>query len=202
MLRGTHKVSIRNELLTGLNVKKYLEEIASLRIEIFREYPYLYDGNRNDELNYLQHYAEVSDACAIVAFDDENVVGAATGIPLGREEGLHAPFANSHHPVNETYYVGELLFYPAYRNQGLGVDLLAMMENYVRFLGRYRYLACATVVRPDDHPQRPQEYVQIERFLARTGFVALPGITTSFAWREIDGSSSEHPMQFWVKSLS
>ncbi len=195
-------MSIRNELLTGLNVKKYLEEIASLRIGIFREYPYLYDGNRNDELNYLQHYAEVSDACAILAFDDENVVGAATGIPLGRVEGLLAPFAGSHHPVNETYYVGELLFYPAYRNQGLGMDLLAMMEKYVLSLGNYRYLASATVVRPDDHSLRPRKYVQIERFLAKTGFVVLPGITTSFAWREIDGSSNEHPMRFWVKSLS
>lgn len=193
---------ISNELLTGLNVKKYLDEIASLRIEIFREYPYLYDGNRNDELNYLQRYAEVSDACAIVAFDDENVVGAATGIPLGQEDGLLAPFASSHHPVDETYYVGELLFYPAYRNQGLGIDLLGVIEKYVLSLGNYRYLASATVVRPDDHPLRPQEYVQIERFLARTGFVALPGITTSFAWREIDGSSNEHPMQFWVKRLS
>lgn len=195
-------MSISNELLTGLNVENHLYEIASLRIDIFREYPYLYDGDRNDEFHYLQRYAEAPDACAIVVFDDENVVGAATGIPLREEEGLLAPFAGSHYPLDATYYVGELLFYPAYRNQGLGIDVMAMMEKYALSLGNYHHLACATVVRPDDHPLRPQEYVQIERFLARTGFVALPDITTSFKWREIDGSNNEHPMRFWGKSLS
>ena len=194
-------MSISNELLIGNKTNKYLYEIASLRIIIFREYPYLYKGNRKEELHYLHRYAEVQDACAIVVFDDGNVVGAATGIPLRHEKKLLGAFACSHYPIDETYYVGELLLDPAYRNLGLGIGLMAMMEEYVRSLGKYRNLTCVTVVRPDDHPLRTQEYVPIDRFLFNAGFLLFTEITTFFRWCEIDGSNNEHLMRFWIKRL-
>jgi hypothetical protein len=81
------------------------------------------------------------------------------------------------------------------------MGLIAMVEEQVRSLGNFRYLTCATVVRPDDHPLRPKEYVPIDRFLDRIEFRTLPGVTTSFSWKEIDGLSREHPMQLWVKEL-
>jgi hypothetical protein len=79
--------------------------------------------------------------------------------------------------------------------------LLARLEEQVRSLGRFRTLTCATVERPDDHPLRPQGYIPIGRFLARTGFARLPGVTTTFTWRESDGVRREHAMQFWRKGL-
>jgi GNAT superfamily N-acetyltransferase len=134
--------------------------------------------------------------------DAGSMVGAATGIPLCHEsQDFVDPLARSSYPVAETFYVGELLFYPAYRNRGLGMSLIAMIEEQVRSLGNFRYLTCATVVRYDDHPLRPKEYVPIDRFLERIGFRDLPGVTTNFTWKEIDGISREHPMQFWVKEL-
>jgi len=62
-------------------------------------------------------------------------------------------------------------------------------------------LTCATVERPADHPLRPRDYIPITRFLARTGFVRLSGVTTSFMWLETDGVKRDHPMQFWIKNL-
>lgn len=70
----------------------------------------------------------------------------------------------------------------------------------VRSLG-YRYLACVTVSRPDDHPQRPANYLPIERFLARNDFHALTGATTSFTWLETDGVRRSHTMKVWLKAL-
>jgi hypothetical protein len=81
------------------------------------------------------------------------------------------------------------------------MKLLAQLEQHVAQLGKYRFLTCATVVRPDDHPLRPADYLPIDRFLARTGFVRLPGVTTSFQWLELDGRKQEHAMQFWLKEL-
>jgi GNAT superfamily N-acetyltransferase len=193
---------ITEQLLTGAAIADVLDSLATLRLAIFPEYPYLYQGRREDELTYLGTYAEAPDACVILAYDGHTVIGAATGMPIIHEDAqmLNA-FAGASFSLNEVYYVGELLFRPAYRNCGLGQKLLDRLESHIRSLGRYRTLTCATVERPDDHPLRPLNYIPITRFLARTGFDRLTGVATSFMWRETDGVKRDHPMQFWIKEL-
>ncbi len=191
------------QLLTGAAIADALDDLATLRLDIFPEYPYLYQGKREDELTYLATYAAAPDACVILAGDRLTVIGAATGMPLIHEDAqMLDAFAGTPFPLDEVYYVGELLFRPAYRNCGLGQKLLDRLESHILSLGRYRTLTCATVERPDDHPLRPRNYIPITRFLARTGFVRLSGATTSFMWREIDGVKRDHPMQFWIKDLT
>ena len=189
------------QLLTGTAIAEVRDEVATLRLEIFREYPYLYQGRREDERKYLGTYAEAPDACVILAYDGDAVIGAVAGMPLIHEDAqMRDAFAGTAFPLSEAYYVGELLFRPAYRNGGLGRKLLARLESHIRSLGGYT-LTCATVERPDDHPLRPRDYIPITRFLARTGFARLPGVTTHFMWRETDGIVRDHPMQFWGKQL-
>lgn len=191
------------QLLTGAAIADAVDDLATLRLEIFPEYPYLYQGRREDELAYLNSYAEAPDACVILACDGLAVIGAATGMPLIHEDAqMRDAFAGTIFPLDEVYYVGELLFRPAYRNCGLCRKLLDQMENRIRSLGCYRHLTCATVERPDDHLLRPRDYIPITRFLTRTAFVRLSGVTTSFKWREIDGVKRDHPMQFWSKKLN
>jgi GNAT superfamily N-acetyltransferase len=193
---------ISEQLLTGAAIAGVLDDLATLRLDIFREYPYLYEGRSEDELNYLGTYAKTPDACVILAYHGHAVVGAVAGIPLIQEAPqMRAAFAETAFPLNEVYYVGELLFRPAYRSCGLGQKLLARLEHYIQSLSSYRKLTCATVVRPDDHPLRPRDYIPITRFLARTGFARLSGVTTHFSWRETDGVKRDHPMQFWSKEL-
>jgi GNAT superfamily N-acetyltransferase len=195
-------MEISEQLLTGTAIAGILDEVAMLRLEIFQEYPYLYQGRREDELTYLGTYAESPDACVILAYHEQAVVGAVAGMPLIHEDAqMRDAFAGTTFPHNEVYYVGELLFRPAYRNCGLGQKLLDRLESRIRSLGRYRHLTCATVERPDDHPLRPRDYTPITRFLARTGFVRLSGVTTHFIWRETDSVKRDHPMQFWIKEL-
>ena len=130
--------NIREQLLTGAVIAEKLDDLATLRLDIFLEYPYLYQGRREDELAYLRTYAEKPEACVILAYDGHAVIGAATGMPLICEDAqLLDAFADTAYSLNEIYYVGELLFRPAYRNCGLGQKLLAQMESHVRSLGRY-----------------------------------------------------------------
>ncbi|MDO9080319.1 MAG: GNAT family N-acetyltransferase [Desulfuromonadales bacterium] len=190
------------QLLTGTAIAEVRDEVATLRLEIFREYPYLYQGRREDERNYLGTYAEAPDACVILAYEGDAVIGAVAGMPLIHEDAqMLDAFVGTALPLDEAYYVGELLLRPAYRNGGLGQKLLARLESHIRSLGRYRTLTCATVERPDDHPLRPRDYIPITRFLAHTGFSRLPGVTTHFMWRETDGIVRDHPIQFWGKEL-
>jgi GNAT superfamily N-acetyltransferase len=190
------------QLLTGAAIAGAVDDLATLRLEIFPEYPFLYRGLREDELTYLVTYADAPDACVILAYHGHAVVGAVAGMPLIHEDAhMLDAFAGTTFPLNEVYYVGELLFRPAYRNCGLGQKLLAQLEIHIRSLGCYRRLTCATVERPDDHLLRPSDYISISRFLARTGFVRLSGVTTHFMWCETDGVKRNHPMQFWIKNL-
>ncbi len=196
------KTGITEQLLTGAAVSDALTDLASLRLDIFTEYPYLYQGRREDELTYLATNAEAPEACAILAYDGLTVIGAVTGMPLDHEDArMLDAFAGTTFPLKEIYYVGELLFRPAFRNCGLGQKLLARMEHYIQSLGSYRKITCATVVRPEDHPLCPCDYIPISRFLARTGFARLSGVATYYTWRETDGIKRDHAMQFWIKDL-
>ena len=196
-------MEITVQLLTGTAIADALDDLATLRLVIFPEYPYLYQGRREDELTYLATNAEEADACVILAYNGLTVIGAVTGMPLVHEDAqVLDAFAGTTFPLNEVYYVGELLFRPAYRNCGLGQKLLAKLGNHIRSLSRYRSLTCATVERPEDHLLRPSNYIPISRFLARTGFVRLPGVTTHFMWCETDGVKRDHIMQFWIKELT
>jgi len=149
-------MEITDQLLTGTAIADALDELATLRLDIFPEYPYLYQGKKKDELTYLATYAEAPDACVILAYDGLTVIGAATGMPLIHEDAqMLDAFAGTKFPINDVYYVGELLFRPAYRNCGLGQKLLDRLESHIRSLSRYRRLTCATVERPDDPPCAP-----------------------------------------------
>lgn len=188
--------------LNGSAIEPFLETLTTLRLEIFQEYPYLYQGTRSAELSYLRSYCASPEAVVMVQQCDGQLAGAVTAIPLQDEPPeLTAPFADTAYALESLYYIGELLFYPPYRNQGFGTQLLTAVEQHARNCGGYRCLTCATVQRPADHPYRPDEYVPIERFLARSGFVPLAGVTTTFAWCELDGINREHVMQFWLKEL-
>ena len=187
--------------LTGSAIAGQLDALAALRLDIFAEYPYLYRGRRADELAYLASYAEKPGGCVILAEENGTAIGAATGMPLCHEEAaLRDPVAATPWPVDQLYYVGELLFRPAYRARGLGQWLLAEFEGHIRTLG-FSKIVCVTVERPVDHPLRPDGALPIERFLDRTGFVRLDGVTTHFSWLEVDGVRRDHLMQFWMKAL-
>jgi len=191
------------ELYSGPALLPYLPEIARLRITIFREFPYLYKGSEEIETKYLQAYAETPDACVFVVRDGETAIGAVTGVSLSAEPAdFTAPFAAGPYPLDTIYYLGEVLFLPGYRGQGLGSQLLKELADHVRSLGRYRYLACATIVRPEDHPLRPSDYHPIDGLLIRAGLIKHPELYVTLPWPDLDGNVTDNTMVFWIKELS
>lgn len=79
-------MEIRERILTGPEIEASFDALAAFRLEIFREYPYLYEGEREDELRYLRMYAEKPGAVVILAQESGKVAGAVTGIPLEHED--------------------------------------------------------------------------------------------------------------------
>lgn len=78
----------------GRDIAPHLAALAQLRIRVFRDFPYLYDGDPAYEAAYLERYAANPESFFVLAFDSDTLVGAATGQPLADEvDAFRAPFA-------------------------------------------------------------------------------------------------------------
>ena len=65
--------------LTGAAFEAALDDVARLRIEVFRHWPYLYDGDMDYERRYLSRYCGSGGAVLVGAFDGARGAGPETG---------------------------------------------------------------------------------------------------------------------------
>jgi GNAT superfamily N-acetyltransferase len=194
---------VRVERLSGAALEAKLPDLAALRISVFREFPYLYDGTEDYERRYLRTYADTPGAVIVGAFAGDALVGAATGLPMaGEPPHVREPLERVGWPAERVFYLGESVLLPAWRGRGLGVRFFAEREAHARALGGFALAAFCAVVRPVDHPRRPRAYVPLDAFWQRRGYAKLDGVTCSFTWQDLDeAAQSPKPMQFWAKRL-
>ena len=188
---------------SGPQVRVYLEALAALRIRVFREFPYLYDGSLEYERDYLRTYEKSPRAVVVLALDGDRVVGASTGMPLADEEAaFQAPFLAAGRDPAGIFYCAESVLLPEYRGQGLGVRFFEEREAHARELGGFHSLAFCAVCRPPDHPLRPPGYEPLDRFWQKRGFTRHPELRAHYSWKDIDhDEQTSKPLEFWLKSL-
>ena len=75
-------MSVRIERLSGSTLVDGIDAVARLRMAVFREWPYLYDGDLAYEADYLATFAQGAGSTIVAAFDGDDMIGAATGSPL------------------------------------------------------------------------------------------------------------------------
>lgn len=194
--------SVSLERLVGAELNRHLEDLAALRIEVFREFPYLYDGDMDYERRYLATYARSPRSLCVLARDGDTVVGAATGIPLQDEtEELIAPLKAEGLDVDGIFYFGESVLRRSYRGQGIGAAFMREREAYARELGFRQLMFCA-VQRPDNHPRRPHDYRPLDGFWESRGFHRHPTLQTWYRWRDLDDvEETLKPMAYWIRDL-
>jgi GNAT superfamily N-acetyltransferase len=193
---------MRVERLTGAALAEALPEVARLRIEVFRAWPYLYDGDAAYEEAYLQPYRESDAAILVGAFDGERLVGAATGTPMeDHAADFAAAFAGQGVALEDIFYCAESVLLPGYRGRGIGHAFFDAREDHARALGR-SYCAFCGVIRPEDHPLRPEGYRPLDPFWRKRGYAPLPGAVAEFSWKDIDQpAETTHELQFWMRRL-
>ena len=114
-------MSVRVETLDGSRLTASLGELSALRLRVFREWPYLYDGDATYEADYLRTFATAPDAMIVGAFDGDDMIGAATAAPLaGHSEAFVPLFEAQGYDPATVFYCGESVLLPAYRGQGIG----------------------------------------------------------------------------------
>lgn len=193
---------IRIERLSGAALTPHLRGLASLRIRVFRAYPYLYDGDADYEAWYLEDFAKAEGAVVVAALDGDQLVGAATASPMrAQKDEFRAPIAQAGLVPEELFYFGESVLLPEYRGHGIGHTFFDAREAAARAQGFGR-TGFYGVVRPADHPQKPAGYSPLNDFWAKRGYAPLEGAVASFPWKEVGQSEeADHPMQFWIRSL-
>ncbi len=193
---------IRLETWSGDAIAANRDALAALRITVFRDFPYLYDGDLDYERGYLQTYIDAPAAVVVAALDGTAVVGAATALPLESEtDDVKAPFLARGMDLGQVFYFGESILLAAYRGQGIGHGFFDGREAQARRHGASLAAFCA-VQRPADHPRRPAGYRPLDDFWRKRGYRPEPGMTTTFTWQDLDETAqSAKPMQFWLRRL-
>lgn len=210
---------------TGAEIERHIPALAELRISVFREFPYLYDGDAAYEARYLETYRQAHGSVVIIVLDSERVIGASTALPMAEEtDEVKAPFLAHGYDPERIFYLGESVLLPAYRGRGLGVRFFEERERHAQRLcnlgaehadkkvaeqddgpsakPRYAfdwYAFCA-VQRDSDDPRRPPDYVPLNRFWHKRGYQCHPELATSFSWKELgEPAETPKPMLFWLK---
>jgi len=195
-------MSLRLKTLRGAHLAAWVDALARLRIAVFRDWPYLYEGDLDYERRYLSVYETTERSILVAAFDGEALVGASTALPMSEADPAFAEaLAATDLDPGRTYYLAESLLLPAARGQGVYPEFFARREAEGRAQGCTHAAFCG-VVRPADHPARPAGHEPLDRVWTRAGYRALPGALAHYSWRDIGaGAETDHPMQLWAKAL-
>lgn len=190
--------------VTGADMLPWLEHVARLRIVVFRDFPYLYDGDMAYERDYLQALSHAAGGVLVLALDPAGApVGASTGMPLLQaEEAIRVPFQQANLAEDRIFYCGESVLLPACRGQGFGHRFFDEREAHARSLPGMRTSAFASVVRAADDPRRQADYHSNHAFWQRRGYREHPQLRATLAWKDVgEATQSEHALAIWLREL-
>jgi len=196
----------------GSEVLPHLDAVAALRIAVFRDWPYLYDGDIAYERAYLAAYAASPGSVFVLATAGDAVVGASTGLPLADDSAeFRAPFDAAGLDAARVFYFGESVLLPQWRGRGLGHAFFDHREAHARALGRFDTTAFCAVDRAPDDPRRPPGHRDNDAFWIKRGYVRQPQLRMRLHWRErdvVDGvladgvlGETAHTLTFWTRAL-
>lgn len=182
-------------------LEQNLLEVARLRMEVFRDFPYLYEGSLDYEKNYLGVYLKSGRSHFIAAKDEKRLIGLSSCIPLKDENDyVQEPFKKAGLNLDKIFYFGESILLTAYRGRGLGHAFFDGREKAALSYGEYDMTCFCAVERPPDHALRPPSYKPLDEFWRKRGYEIHPQLKSYFSWQDIgDREETLKPMIYWMK---
>ncbi|MCR9064116.1 MAG: GNAT family N-acetyltransferase [Cytophagales bacterium] len=186
----------------GGEIKEVLNELGNLRIHVFLDFPYLYEGSLEYEKEYLQTYIDSQESMLFSVWDGNKMVGATTCIPLKDETiEIKEPFEKAGISIEEIFYFGESILLKPFRGKGLGHRFFQERENHVATFDHYKSMYFCGVERAKNHPLKPEDYQPLDKFWNTRGF-APTALVSYFEWKDIDEETpSKKKMNYWKKDL-
>lgn len=193
------------KIITGSNIANYTHEVASLRCDIFKEFPYLYQGNLSFEYKYIENFSKQQDSVLLLAYKENLLIGCSTGMPLldNFHEELKLIFRENSYNISELYLFGESVIKKDFRQRGLGGLFFSMRENYVYNCSnnKYKFTSFFAIEREYTHPARPKNYYDLSHFWHKKGYVKTD-MQVYMSYKEIgEHTDSAKLMSIWIKPL-
>jgi len=197
------KRNLKIKTVIGEDISPHLPEIARLRIDVFRDFPYLYDGDPAYEQEYLETYIRSPRSLVVLVLEEPNVVGVSTGIPLDDEtEEFQKPFIEQGIDPANVFYCGESLLLPEFRGRGIYKIFFREREEHARRLQQFHTICFCAVKRPNNHPLKPSGYQPLDSVWKSFGYRKKPKLTTLYSWKDVHREQEdEKTMVFWMKNL-
>lgn len=188
--------------LIGADARPYLDRLAALRIAVFRDWPYLYEGDLAYEERYLATYARSPHSVFVLACDGENVVGASTAMPLAEQpETFQQSFRERGIDAASVFYFGESVLLPNYRGQGIGHRFFDEREANARRFG-FALTAFCAVERDLADPRCPPGARSNTVFWNRRGYRRSEDMFCELDWQEVgETAATAHRLRFWLREL-
>ena len=187
------------KVFIGRRMAHLIEPLRALRIQCFREYPHLYDGNPDNE--YEKQCAEElcrNERTIVVTVHCGNtLVGFTTAFPLVRAaeilDGDDSLFLRSGYGPSDFYYWSEAAIAPKFRGYNILSRFNERIESQAAEWG-YAHMCLATVVRDENDPRKPCGYRDPGPLWRRFGY-SHTDILFAYSWptRMEDGSSRFAP---------
>jgi GNAT superfamily N-acetyltransferase len=191
--------------LNGSDVRPYIDDLAKLRCEVFREYPYLYRGDLEYEREYLAHYTESQRAFLVIAKFQDQIVGVSTCMAMQEADpAFQAPFIAAGYDLEKICYFGESVLLPEFRGHGVGHRFFDLREKWANSQQLSIHTFCA-VLRPDQHPARPVDYRPQDTFWTKRGYIKHDHLFAELEWPEVGGTPdacTQHQLVFWLNPES
>lgn len=194
-------MALSERIYTGSSVHEIITQLGALRIQVFYDFPYLYEGSQSYEEDYLKIYTTSEKSIVFGIFDGETLVGATTGMPLSLEDkAIQEPFLKDEDGIDSYFYFGESILLPAYRGLGLGHRFFDVREEHAKNLG-YKHTIFCSVVRPDKHTMKPLDYRPNDAFWLKRGYEKLPTHVCLMSWLDrTEKEASKKELVFWRKT--
>ncbi len=189
---------------TGAAIASVFDDLAQLRIAVFKAFPYLYEGSIDYEKEYLKVYSESKNTFLFAVYDGNKMVGATTCIPLIDETPeVQEPFINAGIELESVFYFGESILLSDYRGLGLGHRFFDEREAHARSFSTCKITSFCSVVREENHPLRPSDYQTLDKFWIKRGYNKETSLKSTFEWLDIgEQHSTQKEMIYWTKQLS
>lgn len=183
----------------GSGIEAIIPLLGALRISVFFDFPYLYEGDLQYEQEYLKSYTKDPDSIVYAVFDGDMLVGATTGSSLEFVSAeLQQPLLDSGMNLNKIFYFGESILLEEYRGSGLGNKFFDIRERHALKLGFEQTTFCS-VVRPDDHPLKPINYRPNDAFWMKRGY-SKQDFSCQMSWLDRnEAKETKKLLQFWMK---
>ncbi|MCC5921049.1 MAG: GNAT family N-acetyltransferase [Cyclobacteriaceae bacterium] len=195
-------MTIKIERWDSRRIARNIGPLAEMRITVFREYPYLYDGDMDYESQYLERYIRAKDACVFAALDGDRLIGASSCIPLAQEdEEIQAPFTKMEEDLEAYFYFGESILLAPYRGQGLGKQFFHLREAEASSHLMIKKTTFCSVIRPEKHPLRAENYRSPRQLWKSMGYQVMDRML-QLNWKDVgENKETTKRLQFYEKTI-